>query len=90
MKPVTGGQVVNVLDCYGRSPDQIKHPTSAETCMWGKQLATMLAVKRSAGVAPEVNVRKCTSYMPLPSVNRALKPRGDVTRGPKLGHQWSQ
>ena len=29
----------------------------AEARMWGKRLAAMLAVKRSAGVAPEVNVR---------------------------------
>ena len=35
--------------------------------------ATMLAIKRPAGVAPEVNLMECTShiYMPLPSVNRA-------------------
>ena len=52
----------------------------------------MLAAKRSAGVAPEVNLSKCTMHMPLPSVNKAeptlaLKPRGDVTKSLKHGHQ---
>ena len=31
----------------------------------------MLAVKRTAGVPPEVNVRECTTCMPLPSANKA-------------------
>ena len=53
-------------------------------------LATMLAAKRSAGVAPEVNLRECVTCMPLPSANKAeptlaLKPREDVTRSPKTG-----
>ena len=53
----------------------------------------MLAAKKTAGVAPEVNLRECTSHTPLPSVNKAeptvaLKPRGDVTRSPKQGYQW--
>ena len=30
----------------------------------------MLAAKRSAGVAPEVNLRECVTYKPLPSVNK--------------------
>ena len=34
------------------------HHTSAETRMW----AAMLAVKRSAGVAPDLNLRECTSH----------------------------
>ena len=38
---------------------QIQHPTSAETRMWGKQLAAMLAIYTSRGVAPEVNLREC-------------------------------
>ena len=33
--------------------------------------AAMLAAKRSAGVAPEVNLRECVTHMPLPSVNNA-------------------
>ena len=51
------------------------------------------ATKRSAGIAPEVNVREHATHMPLPSVNKAeptvdLKPRGDVTRSSKQGYQW--
>ena len=34
-------------------------------------LATILATKRSAGITPEVNVRECVIYTPLPSVNMA-------------------
>ena len=37
----------------------------------GKQLAAMLAAKRSAGVAPEVNLRECISHTPPPSTNKA-------------------
>ena len=33
-------------------------------------LAAMLATKRSAGVAPEVNLRECVTCMPVPSANR--------------------
>ena len=72
---------------------KIWHPTSAETCMWRKQLAAMLAIYKSRGVAPEVNLRKYISCMPQQSSNKAeptlaLKPRGDVTRKPKQGYQW--
>ena len=55
-------------------------------------LAAMLATKRSAGVAPEVNIMKCITDIPLPSVNKAahpgFEPRGDVTRSLKQGYQW--
>ena len=34
-------------------------------------LAAMLAAKRSAGVALEMNVRECVTHMPLPRVNKA-------------------
>ena len=58
----------------------------------GKWLAAMLAIKRSAGVTPEVNLREGISHTPLPSVNKAthsaLKPRGDITRSPKQRYQW--
>ena len=69
------------------------HPTSAETCMWGRQLAAMLALYTVKGVAPEVNLRERILRTPLPSTNKAepslaLKPRGDVTRSPKQGYQW--
>ena len=35
--------------------------------------AAMLATKRSAGVTPEVNLRKCVTCMPLPSGNKAAQ-----------------
>ena len=43
---------------------------------WEQWPTTMLAVKRSAGVTPEVNLNECTSHMPLPSVNMAARNRG--------------
>ena len=55
-------------------------------------LAAMLAAKRSAGVASEVNLREWVTCVPrqvqirLPTL--ALKPRGDITRSPKQGYQW--
>ena len=49
--------------------------------------AARLANKRSTGVTPEVNLRKHVTCMPLVSVNKALKPRGDITRSPKHGYQ---
>ena len=33
--------------------------------------AAMLAIKRLAGVTPEVNLREHVTYMPLPSMNKA-------------------
>ena len=44
---------------------------SAETCMWGKQPAAMLAIYTSRGVTPEVNLRECISVMPPQSSNKA-------------------
>ena len=74
---------------------QIWHSTSAETHMWGKQPAAMLAIYTCRGVAPEVNLREHISHTPLQSLNKAeptlaLKPRGDVTRSPKQGYHWPQ
>ena len=74
---------------------QIQHPTSAETPMWGKQPAAMLAIYTSRGVAPEMNLSKHISCMSPQSSNKAeptlaLKPRGDVTRSLKQGYQWPQ
>ena len=53
----------------------------------------MLAAKRLAYVAPEVDLRECTLHSPPQKANKAeptlaLKPRGDVTRNPKQGYQW--
>ena len=78
-----------------RSVVQIWHPTSAETRMWGKRLAAMLAIYTGRGVTPEVNLWEHISCMSPQSSNKAeptlaLKPRGDVTRSPKQGYQWPQ
>ena len=52
-------------------------------------LAAMLAVKRLAGVAPEVNLRNSVQARKHASESTlALKPRADVTRSPKQGYQW--
>ena len=61
--------------------------------MEDNSLAAMLASKRSAGVAPEVNLRECISHICLHQVQirlptLVLKPRGDVSRSPKQGYQW--
>ena len=48
-----------------------QHPTSAETHMWGKWLAAMLAIYTGRGVSPEVNLRDRISHMPLQSLNKA-------------------
>ena len=50
---------------------QIWHPISAETRIWGKHPATMLAIYTSRGVAPEVNLREHISDMPPQSLNKA-------------------
>ena len=60
------------------------HPTSAKTCMWGRQLAAMLTLYTGKGVAPEVNLRECISCTPPQSANKAeptlaLTPREDIT-----------
>ena len=55
------------------------------------QLAVMLAIKRMAGVTPEVNLRN-----PLHTGTKharkestvALKPSTDITRCPEQGYQW--
>ena len=51
-------------------------------------LAAILATKRSAGVTPEVNLREGVTHMPPPSANKALKPRGDITRSAKQEYQF--
>ena len=54
-----------------------------------------LVAKRSACVAPEVDLEECTLHSPPQKANMAgptlaLNPRGDVTRNPKQGYQWPQ
>ena len=46
----------------------------------------MLTVKKSAGVAPEVNLNLLLAGE---KSTLTLKPRADVTRNPKKGYQWS-
>ena len=52
-------------------------------------MAAMLVTKRLAGVTPELNLRECVICMPLHLPTLALKPKGEVTRSPKQGYQWS-
>ena len=57
--------------------------------MGQSDLAAMLAVKRLAGVALEVNLRNSAQARKHASESTlALKPRADVTRSPKQGYQW--
>ena len=53
----------------------------------------MLAAKRSAGVAPDMNLMILLHVGDKPQARGstlALKPRIDVTRSPKQGYQWPQ
>ena len=66
-------------------------PTSAHACR--EVTGRAPAAKRSACVAPEVDLGECTFHLPLQKANKAeptlaLKPRGDVTRNTKQGYQW--
>ena len=50
---------------------QIRHPTSAETRMWGKRLAAVCGESNwgtGRVVIPEVNLRECISCTPLQSL----------------------
>ena len=49
-KPGCCGRVVSASACHAQGVVQIWHPTSAETRMWGKQLAAMLAIYTGRGV----------------------------------------
>ena len=65
--------------------------TSTTVC--GDRTGCVPATKRSASVAPEVDLGECTLHLPPQKVNKAeptlaLNPRGDVTRNPKQGYQW--
>ena len=62
---VAGGRVVSTFDCYAGCL-----PFPFESC-GEQQLATILVVRRWAGVVPEVNLREHTLHMPLPSANKA-------------------
>ena len=58
----------------------------AHRYMEEKGLATMPATKRSAGVAPEVNLRECVTHMPLSSTNKAA--HSDLETQRRQGYQW--
>ena len=88
-----GSAFVFYVGDYLFDPEPI--PTSPDACREllpllmhvGKQLAAMPAVKRSAGVAPEVDLKECTLHSPPQKVDKAeailaLKPRGDITGNP--------
>ena len=65
--------------------------TSAPVC--GDRTGCAPATKRSASVAPEVDLGECTLHSPPQKGNKAeptlaLNPRGDITRNPKQGYQW--
>ena len=67
--------------------------TSATVC--GDRTGCMPSAKRSASVAPEMDLGECRStlHSPLQKANKAeptlaLNPRRDVTRNPKQGCQW--
>ena len=62
-------------------------PMLACRYMEGNSSAAMLASKRSASAAPEVNIRECVTCMTSPSANKEMSPRGDVTRSLKQGYQ---
>ena len=67
--------------------------TSATVC--GERTGSVLAVKRLACVAPDVDLMECTLHSPLQKANKAeptlaLKPRRDITSNPKEGYQWPQ
>ena len=67
-RPIAGVPVISALDCYACGlPIKSSILPLLKHASGEKQLAAMLAMKRSVGVTPEM----------------ALKPRGDITRNPK-------
>ena len=80
--------------CLGDCPFKSESsPTSAQKC--GEVTSCVLAAKRSACVAPEVDLGECILHSLLQEANKAehtltLKHRGDITRNPKQGYQWPQ
>ena len=56
-----------------------------------KSSAVMLAIKRSAGVAPEVNLRislHAGKEASKQGIHPGLKIRVDITRNPRQEYQW--
>ena len=52
---------------------KMRYPTSVEMHMREKCLAAMLAGKRLAGVAPEVNLRECTPHRYTRNLNWGIR-----------------
>ena len=48
-----------------------RHRTSAETRMWGRRLAAMMALYTGKGVTPEVNLKEHISHIAPQSSNKA-------------------
>ena len=75
-----------------REVSRIPHPASAEPCMWGSDrqpcwLQRGRQVLHQRCISGNVyHVCLCQVRIRLPTL--ALKPRGDVIRSPKQGHQW--
>ena len=102
LKPVAGGRVVSTFYCYARylpiKSSILPHTYILKHTCGEKQLATMLAIRRPAGVTPEVSLKEHTSYTPLPSVSKAAhsgfetqgrchqKSKSGVSVSPQKGH----
>ena len=62
--------VARFVFCLGDCPFKSEpSPTSAPAC--GKVTSCVLAAKRSADVAPEVDLRECTLHSPPQKANKA-------------------
>ena len=73
--------MVSALDCYvGGLPFKLSIPPLLKHACGKQQLITMLAIKRSAGVTPEVNLRECSLYTPLPSANKVAHSGFEIRR----------
>ena len=76
------------VDCYvGGLPFKSSILPLLKHACGEQQVAAMLAVKRSAGVTPEVNLREHVSCTPLSSANKAAHSSFE-TQSPKQGCQW--
>ena len=86
--PVAGGRVVSALDYNaGGLPFKSGILPLLKLHVGNSNQPAKLAIKRSAGFAPEVNLGECTSFIPLPSVNKAaysgFETQRILTRSPK-------
>ena len=80
--------------CPGDCPFKFE-PSLTSAHAYREMTDCVLASKRLASVAPEVDLRNVHYICHPKNVNKAeptlaLKPRGDITRNPKQGYQWRQ